>query len=223
MRTLIAAIITATMLSSGCATMQQPGENTKKAAGTGALLGAVAGAIIGHNNDASGGALRGALLGAAAGGAVGAGVGSYMDKQQTEFESQLQTERDANAVAVERVREDVLKLTMQNEVSFAVDSAKIKVGFEPTLQKVGDIMYRYPNTHIRVVGHTDSSGADAYNQRLSKKRADAVAAYLRAEGVASARLNTDGRGETEPRFSNDTPDGRAANRRVELFVVGDEG
>ncbi len=223
MRALIAAAVTAAMLATGCATTQEAGDNTKKGAGAGALLGAVAGAVIGHRNDPGGGALRGALIGGAAGAAVGAGVGSYMDKQQAEFEAQLQAERDAHAVEVERVREDVLKLTMQNEVSFAVDSARIKPGFEPTLQKVGKIMYRYPETRIRVVGHTDSTGSDAYNQTLSQKRADAVAAYLRAEGVSSQRLNTEGRGESEPRFSNDSADGRAANRRVELYIVGNQG
>ena len=223
MRALIASAVTAAMLATGCASTREAGDNTKKGAGTGALLGALAGAVVGHKNDATGGALRGALIGAAAGGAVGAGVGSYMDKQQAEFETQLQAERDAQAVEVERVQEDVLKLTMRNEVSFAVDSARIKPGFEPTLQKVGDIMYRYPETRIRVVGHTDSTGSDTYNQSLSLKRADAVAAYLRAEGVSSDRLETEGRGESEPRYSNRTDEGRAANRRVELYVVGTQG
>ncbi len=223
MRAPIVIAVTVALLASGCATMQETGEHTKKGAGTGALIGAVAGAVIGHNQDATGGALRGALIGAAAGGAMGAGVGHYMDKQQAEFEAQLQAERDAHAVEVERVQEDILKLTMQSEVSFAVDSAHIKPGFEPTLQKVANIMYRYPETRIRVVGHTDSSGSESYNMALSQKRADAVAAYLRAEGISGQRLQTEGRGESEPRYSNDTADGRAANRRVELYVIGNQG
>lgn len=204
----------------GCAT-NTTHENTKKGAGYGALLGAVSGAIIGYQNDHSGGALRGALIGGAAGGAIGAGAGAYMDKQQTEFEQQLASERAQHQIEIERQQNEILKLTMSSEVSFDFNSVKIKSSFQSPLNKIAEILNRYPRTQIVVVGHTDSVGSEQYNQDLSKHRAIAVADYLVLRGVAAARMGTEGRGEVEPRATNDTDSGRAQNRRVEVFVVPD--
>ncbi len=202
----------------GCAT-NTTHESTKKGAGIGALVGAVSGAIIGYQNDHSGGALRGALIGGAAGGAIGAGAGAYMDKQQTEFEQELSNERAQHQIEIERQQNEILKLTMNSEVSFDFNSANIKPTFRPPLEKIAGILNRYPQTQIVVVGHTDTIGSELYNQDLSNRRAIAVADYLVMRGVASSRLGTEGRGELEPRASNDTEDGRALNRRVEVFVV----
>ncbi|MBE9487181.1 MAG: OmpA family protein [Chloroflexi bacterium] len=202
----------------GCAT-NMTHEKTKKGAGIGALVGALSGAIIGYQNDHSGGALRGALIGGAAGGAIGAGAGVYMDKQQTEFEQELANERAQHQIEIERQQNEILKLTMNSEVSFDFNSANIKPTFRPPLDKIADILNRYPRTQIVVVGHTDTIGSEQYNQDLSNRRAIAVADYLVMRGVASSRLGTEGRGELEPRASNDTEDGRALNRRVEVFVV----
>ncbi len=202
----------------GCAT-NTTHENTKKGAGIGALLGAVSGAIIGYQNDHSGGALRGALVGGAAGGALGAGAGAYMDKQQTEFEQQLASEQAQNQIEIERQQNEILKLTMSSEVSFDFNSATIKSTFYSPLNKISDIMNRYPQTQIVVVGHTDSVGSEQYNLELSLRRANAVADYLINHGVAVSRMGTEGRGELEPISSNDTAAGRAQNRRVEIYVV----
>jgi len=202
----------------GCAT-NTTNENTKKGAGYGALLGAVSGALIGYKNDHSGGALRGALIGAAAGGAIGAGAGAYMDKQQTEFEQQLANERAQHQIEIERQQNEILKLTMSSEVSFDFNSAQLKSTFYTPLNKIADIMKRYPRTQITIVGHTDSVGSDEYNLRLSLQRANAVAEYLIMRGVAKFRLGTEGHGEMEPIASNDSEEGRARNRRVEIFVV----
>lgn len=206
----------------GCAT-NTTHENTKKGAGIGALVGAVSGAIIGYQNDHSGGALRGALIGGAAGGALGAGAGAYMDKQQTEFEQQLADERAQHQIEIERQQNEILKLTMSSEVSFDFNSASIKPTFYSSLDKIAEVMNRYPQTQILVVGHTDSVGSEQYNLELSLRRANAVADYLIGHGVSAARMGTEGHGEMEPLASNDTPEGRARNRRVEIFVVPDEG
>ena len=203
---------------SGCAT-NTTHENTKKGAGIGALVGALSGAIIGYQNDHSGGALRGALIGGAAGGALGAGAGAYMDKQQTEFEQQLSAEQAQHQIEIERQQNEILKLTMSSEVSFDFNSASLKPAFYSSLNKIADIMSRYPQTQILVVGHTDSVGSEQYNLDLSLRRANAVANYLISHGVAQHRLGTEGHGEMEPIASNDTADGRARNRRVEIFVV----
>ncbi len=218
-RSLASVLLVAVSLGlAACATTGN-NENTKKGATVGALLGAAAGAVIGYQGDHSGGALRGALAGAAVGGAVGAGVGAYQDKQQAELERRLAEERARNQVEIERMQNEILKVTLDSSVSFDFDSAAIKSTFEPTLNKVADVLARYDRTEIVVVGHTDSIGSESYNQRLSEDRALSVASYLTARGVAGNRMQTRGQGEQSPRASNDTPQGQAANRRVELYVV----
>ena len=217
---LLALLLSFTLVLSGCAT-NTTHEKTKQGAGFGALIGAVGGAIIGYQNDHSGGALRGALIGGAAGGALGAGAGAYMDKQQTEFEQQLSSERAQQQIEIERQQNEILKLTMSSEVSFDFNSANIKTSFHSPLNKIADIMMRYPQTQIVVVGHTDSVGSEQYNLELSLRRANAVADYLISRGVERSRLGTEGRGELEPIALNDTADGRSQNRRVEIFVVPD--
>lgn len=206
------------VLLSACAT-NTTHENTKKGAGIGALVGAVSGAIIGYQADHSGGALRGALIGGAAGGAIGAGSGAYLDKQQTEFEQQLSSERAQNQIEIERQQDELLKLTMSSEVSFDFNSASIKSSFMSPLNKIADIMTRYPQTTIIVAGHTDSVGSEQYNLQLSLRRANAVADYLISRGVDRARLSTEGRGELQPIADNSTDSGRLRNRRVEIYVA----
>ncbi len=203
-------------LTAGCATA---GENTKKGAGFGALFGAAAGALTGYLKDPSGGALRGALIGAAAGGAIGAGTGAYMDKQQAEFEQQLARERAANDIEIQRMENEVLKLTMNSEVSFDVNSSSVKPSFKGALNKVSNILDQYNETEIVVVGHTDSSGSEEYNQTLSENRARSVAEYLQQRGVDGSRIATEGKGERFPRADNTTASGRAENRRVEIYVI----
>jgi len=210
------------LMLAGCAsTPDDPNRNTKEKAAAGAAIGAIAGAIIGHQQDRSGGALRGALIGGAAGGALGAGVGLYMDKQQAEFERKLAAERDSHQIEVERLENENLKITMNSEVSFDFNSASIQPAFTKTLDKVNDIVGRYSRTSVRVVGHTDSVGSAAYNQRLSEDRAKSVAWYMEDGGVAPQRVSTEGRGEAQPRATNESEAGRQLNRRVELLIIPD--
>ena len=214
-------LIVSILLIAGCAT-PNPDMNrdkTKRGAATGAAIGAIAGAIIGHNNDHSGGALRGALVGAAAGGVTGGTIGSYMDKQQYEFEQQLSQERAAHQMDVQRLQNENLKITMNGEVSFGFNSAALKPNFEKSLDKITDILQRYPRTTIEITGHTDNVGSSDYNQQLSEQRAISVARYLQGRGISPARISTDGRGEWDPRASNDTEAGRQLNRRVEMVII----
>ena len=193
----------------GCETID---ENQKAAAG--AAIGAVAGAVIGHQVSHGKGAYVGAALGALAGGAIG----HYMDKQERELEDRLRQEREAHAIEIQRLKDDSLKLTLDSEVSFDFDSATIKHGFAQSLDKLADVLKKYNKTVVYIVGHTDNVGSEAYNQRLSERRAQAVADYLIRRGVNPARIHTEGRGESEPRASNATPAGRQLNRRVEIFL-----
>ena len=204
----LASLIAATL--SGCAA-NDPNQKTK----TGAAVGAAAGALLGYAvDDGTGGVLAGAAVGALAGG----GVGYYMDKQQKEMEAALADEQARNELKIQQLENETLKIDISSEVSFDFDSASLKSAFTPTLNKVADILQPYPNTIIHVVGHTDSVGSESYNMKLSERRAQSVVDYLSAEGVSSDRLFAIGKGESEPRATNDTEAGRQLNRRVELFV-----
>jgi outer membrane protein OmpA-like peptidoglycan-associated protein len=193
----------------GCAA-----DDPHKRAKTGAAIGAVAGAVLGHQLDGD----AGRFVGAAVGGLTGAAVGNYMDKQEQEFDRALADEQQSNAVEIQRLQDETLKIDITNEVSFDFARADIKSSFRPTLDKVADVLKRYPNSIVHVVGHTDSVGSDAYNQRLSEQRAQAVIDYLAGAGVPRERLRAEGRGEVEPRDSNATEAGRQLNRRVEVYM-----
>ncbi|ATX81105.1 Outer membrane protein OmpA [Mariprofundus ferrinatatus] len=222
MKRMMMMAVAAGLVLAGCASSpDDPNKHTKEKAAAGAAIGAIAGAVIGHQQDRSGGALRGALIGAAAGGAIGAGVGRYMDNQQAEFNRVLAEERRANQVEIERLKNENLKITMNSEVSFDYNSAQLKPAFNSTLDKVADILNRYPRTTIRITGHTDSRGSTEYNQNLSQQRANSVAWYLADRGVDSRRVIAEGRGEMQPRATNDTEAGRQLNRRVEMLIIPD--
>jgi len=193
----------------------QPGRGT----GVGAATGAVVGGVLGNVVSAEGRRAENTAIGAAVGAALGGGAGYAMDRQRQDFERELAAERSRDDVQIEQLRRDVLLLTLDQEVQFAVDSAAIQPGFRDTLAKVADVLRRHPGTAVTVIGHTDSTGAESYNQQLSERRARAVRDELVAMGVSGERLTTMGRGETEPRASNDTATGRAANRRVELVLT----
>ena len=141
-----------------------------------------------------------------------------MDKQQAEFEKELKAERDAHQMEMERLKDDTLKLTVDSEVSFVFDRYSIKPAFKPSLQKLAALINKYDRTVVHIIGHTDSIGSYEYNQLLSERRAEDVASFLSYEGVSRVRLHTEGRGEYEPRDTNETEAGRQLNRRVEIFI-----
>ena len=179
----------------------------------GAVTGAVAGALIDHDKRG-----RGALIGAVA----GAGVGYYMDSQERDFMAALDEETRRGELEVERVREDLLKMTLASEASFDFNKSHIKPAFQPSLDKLATVMNKYNRSEITIIGHTDSIGSNAYNQRLSEERARSVKDYLLSRGVAASRITIVGRGESEPRDTNSTEAGRQLNRRVEILVKGNQ-
>ena len=205
-----------TLLLAACTTgpdgRPEVGQRTATGAAVGAVLGGVAGAILDKND------VRGVAVGAAVGAAVGGGIGYLMDRQQKAFEEALAAERARRVAEVERVREDLLRITLSNEVSFDFDSAEIKPAFRPTLERLAEVLIKYDRSRALVVGHTDSVGPEDYNLDLSLRRAEAVRDALVAYGVPPERLNVEGRGEAEPRASNATEAGRQLNRRVEILV-----
>lgn len=189
-------------------------DDPDRRAKTGAAVGAITGAIIGHQIDHDSGRFIGAAVGAIAGGATG----HYMDEQEKEFNRAMEEEQRRHDIEIERLKDDTLKLNLDSEVSFDYDRAQIKPAFKTTLNKLGGIIRKYDRTIVYIVGHTDSTGSESYNQRLSERRARAVEEYLIAEGVNPSRLRSEGRGETEPRAPNSTASGRQLNRRVEIYI-----
>lgn len=187
----------------------------------GGAVGAVAGGIIGNRLDKKGSRTGGTIAGAAAGAAVGGGLGYLFDKQEKEFEEELAQEQAANQIEIERVRDDLLKLTLDSEVSFDLNSAEIKPSFGESLGKLANVLAKYDRNQVTIVGHTDSTGSDAYNQDLSVRRADSVVGELAARGVPGSMMRAEGRGESEPRADNGTEAGRQLNRRVEILIQPD--
>ena len=203
------------LLLAGCTTQADGTQSVNKTA-VGAGVGAVAGGVLG-NRLAKGNRSTGTVIGALAGAAAGGGLGYMMDRQESQLRDQLASERAQHAVEVERVRDDMLKLTLANEVSFDVNSASVKPSFRPSLAKVAEVLKSY-DTRMTVVGHTDATGSESYNQQLSERRAQAVRSELIRDGVPAERLSAIGRGEGEPRADTATETGRAQNRRVEILV-----
>ncbi|NVK31302.1 MAG: OmpA family protein [Gammaproteobacteria bacterium] len=209
--------------AAGCASTSEvlTGENANAAKG--AIIGAISGAVVGNNTGSSKNRDRNRVLGAIAGATAGGVIGKKLDDQEREMRERLAAEQQRREIEVQRVAENTLKLTLNSEVSFDTDSAEVKAAFQPSLNKVAEVLASYPDFGVLVIGHTDSVGSDQYNQALSERRASSVANYLSGRGVAYGRLQAAGRGESEPRANNDTADGRAMNRRVEIFIQGADG
>lgn len=207
------SLIAAILPLAACVTDPETGNRTISKAAIGGVGGALGGYLLG---DLVGGKRDRTekIVGAGIGAIAGAGVGYYMDEQ----ERKLREQTAGSGVNVIRDG-DNLVLDMPSEVTFAVDSANIDPGFRTTLDNVATTLKQYEKTYIDVLGHTDSTGSDAYNQGLSERRASSVANYLGSRGVQQARLATRGYGETQPKASNADESGRAANRRVEIRLV----
>lgn len=208
------------LLLASCTTNPDGTQSVNRTA-VGGAIGAVAGGVIGNRLGKKGKRTGGTVAGAVAGAAVGGGLGYLFDKQEKEFEEELASERAANEIEIERVRDDLLKLTLDSEVSFDYDSAAIKPAFQPSLTKLANVLAKYDRNQVTVVGHTDSTGSDAYNQGLSVRRAEAVLGELVDRGVPPSMMRADGRGESEPRADNATEAGRQLNRRVEILIQPD--
>ncbi|MAS44804.1 MAG: hypothetical protein CML43_17060 [Rhodobacteraceae bacterium] len=201
----------AAALLAGCAeTVNDNGVTRRQGTGAalGAGLGAAAGLLVGGDDR------RNALVGAGIGMLAGAAAGTYLDSQ----ERQLQKDLEGTGATVTNTG-DALLVTLPGGVTFQTDSDKVTNNFKRPLNRVARTLNKYPSSYVDVVGHTDSTGDASYNMQLSQRRARSVAAELIQRGVANARIATAGMGETQPVASNETADGRAANRRVEIKIV----
>ncbi|MGL5292059.1 MAG: OmpA family protein [Vibrionaceae bacterium] len=198
----VVAIVCASLTVTGCATK----------AGTAAVIGAAAGAVAGKSTGNHKG--KRAFIGAAIGALAGAAVGQYMDQQEAQFRQELE------GSGIDVIREgDNIRLIMPSNITFSSNQSSISPSLHTTLGAIARVMNKYEKTFLSIEGHTDSSGDDAYNMTLSEKRAESVKSYLQRQGVNAQRLYVAGYGETQPKADNNTSEGRAQNRRVEIEIV----
>ncbi len=200
-----AALLALTLSSVGCASM-----NKKEQGGAiGAGVGAAVGGVIGNQ---TGSTARGAIIGAVVGGAAGAVIGHQMDQQAKELEQAIA------GATVERVGEGI-QVTFDSGLLYDFDSDRILPAAASNLRNLASSLGKYPDTDILIVGHTDATGSDDYNLRLSQQRAESASRFLATEGVRTNRLRTSGRGELEPIATNETAAGQQANRRIEIAII----
>jgi len=207
MKNPILVLIAAIMLS-GCASMNK----TQKGAVIGTAAGAGVGTVVGK---ISGNTALGAIIGAAVGGTTGAVIGHKMDKQAEEIKK---TVPDAS---VERVGEGIV-VEFKSNVLFGLNKSDLSNDAKVNLDKLVTILNSYPDTNIEIQGHTDNSGSESYNQKLSEKRAGAVSNYLVSKSILLQRVTIKGFGESVPKYDNLTEDGRTQNRRVEFLISANE-
>lgn len=199
---LISAISIATI---GCKT-----SSSLKGGAIGGAAGGVLGGLLSKNNTATG-----VIVGAAIGGSAGAIIGREMDKQAEELE------RDLKQAEVERVGEGI-KVTFDSGLLFGFDKSTLGASSKANLDSLAKTLNKYPDTNIIIDGHTDDTGAEKYNMKLSMERASSVESYLKNQGVSSSRIVTRGLGESAPKSDNTTEAGRSENRRVEIGILANE-
>ena len=206
------AFMSAIMLLSACSTDPYTGErkssNTAVGATIGAMVGAIGGAIIGGDNKR-----KSMLIGAGIGAIAGGGAGFYMDRQEAKLREKLQN----SGVQVVRDGDNII-LNMPGNITFASNSSEVNGDFGEVLSSVSLVLNEYEKTYVDVLGHTDSSGANSYNQSLSERRAQSVANILANDGIISERLIVRGLGEDFPIADNGNEQGKSLNRRVEIAL-----
>jgi outer membrane protein OmpA-like peptidoglycan-associated protein len=198
----------------GCASMGEKEQTgTAIGAGTGAVVGGLIGAATGSKNQREK-AAAGAAAGAAIGGLLGNRIGAYMDKQEADLRNAMASTISQNNATIQRNNEQMLTATFKSDLFFDVNSSTIKPGGYAELDRVANVLAQYPQTMIRVEGHTDQTGSEQYNLQLSERRANAVKNALTQKGIDAARITPVGMGECCPVSSDN-----AANRRVSIVLT----
>lgn len=203
-RPVLAGLSALMVLVSGCADMTE----AQRSAAIGAGVGALAGVAIGDSGKS-----------AAIGAGVGALGGYIWSTQMQKKKAEMEQATAGTGVAVTQTADNQLKLNIPSDISFDIGSAEIKPNLRPILDQFAQGLSGQPNTEIRIIGHTDSTGSDAINNPLSVNRAASARNYLVSRGVNSQRIQIDGRGSYEPIADNNTEAGRAKNRRIEMFMA----
>jgi len=199
-------------LTTACTPQTKTGKGAAYGTAGGAAAGAILGQAIGHDTEST---LWGTAIGAAVGGLTGAGVGKMMDNQEQEMRQALASSEAASV----RREGDMLAVMFKSDMTFDFNSATVRPGLYTEIDRVSSVMQRYPQTLIRVEGHTDNIGTESYNMDLSRRRAQAVSSLLVQRNISSHRIENIGFGEANPIASNNTESGRQMNRRVEIKIV----
>ncbi|MDH6356510.1 OmpA family protein [Parabacteroides sp. PF5-9] len=207
---LLSVLLSMAVVLTSCGTWNNTAKGTAIGVGGGAAVGAGVGAIAGNT-------ALGAVIGAAVGGTAGALIGKKMDKQKQQIE---QTVPDATVETVNNG--EALKITFDSGILFATNSSTVSDASKSALYNFSNTLKANPDTYIKVIGHTDSTGNVDYNQTLSEKRAKSVNDYLLSQGVRQDRMTYEGKGIHEPVADNKTVEGRALNRRVEILIMANE-
>jgi outer membrane protein OmpA-like peptidoglycan-associated protein len=205
---LILAFSITSIIFQGCATATK----TQKGTAIGGAAGGVIGAIIGKK---VGNTAVGAIIGGAIGGTAGAFIGRKMDRQAEEIKNSI-----PNAEVIREGEGIVVKFN--SGILFDLNQAELKANARTNIENLAISLKNNPDTDILIVGHTDASGTDEYNLKLSERRATSVKSLIESKGILSSRLSTEGRGEAEAIADNETEAGRALNRRVEIVIVANE-
>ncbi len=212
---ILALVMTSSSVFTGCDSLKNT-NNAQRGAGIGAVGGAVIGGILGNNIGKGGNGALGAVLGGVIGGTAGGVIGNKMDKQAREIDTALP------GADVERVGEGIKLVLNENAVRFDTNKSSLTAAAKANLDKLVKVFNEYPDTDIVIYGYTDSTGAADYNLKLSGERATAVKNYLASKGLNSARFNVTGLGIVDPIATNDTPEGRSQNRRVEFAITAND-
>ncbi|QLF94346.1 OmpA family protein [Pseudomonas sp. ABC1] len=207
----LTALAVSVALLAGCTNNPYTGEQQAGKAGVYGGIGAATGAVIGAATSSKKDRAKGALIGAAVAGAAAGGYGYYVDTQEAKLRQTLQ----GTGVQVQR-NGDNLTLIMPGNITFASNSADISSSFYPTLNSLVLVFKEFNKNGVDIVGHTDSTGSAQLNQDLSTRRAQSVASYLAANGVAASRISSYGAASSQPIGNNASAEGRAQNRRVEI-------
>ena len=190
--------------------------NTQRGAGIGAVAGGVLGAVLGNNLGKGGKGAMGAVLGGVIGGVAGGVIGNKMDKQAREIGTALP------GAEVVRVGEGIKLVLNENAVRFDTNKSTLTPTAKANLDKLVLVFNEYPDTNIMIYGYTDSTGSAEYNLKLSQERATSVNNYLVSKGLLASRFSTTGLGIADPIATNDTPEGRTQNRRVEFAITAND-
>jgi outer membrane protein OmpA-like peptidoglycan-associated protein len=211
----IALVMTMGSVFTSCDAVKNT-NNTQRGAGIGAVGGAIIGGILGNNLGKGGNGAMGAVLGGVIGGVAGGVIGNKMDKQAREIDTALP------GAEVVRVGEGIKLVLNENAVRFNTDKSTLTVTAKANLDKLVAVFTEYPDTNITIYGYTDITGTAEHNLKLSEERATSVRNYLSGKGIASTRFNVIGLGIADPIATNDTPEGRSQNRRVEFAITANE-
>lgn len=218
LKTLGVGILCLSMLAgAGCKSFTNTGKGALIGGGGGAAVGAGIGALIGGGKGAG----IGSAIGAAVGAGAGALIGKKMDKQKAELEKQL-----ADQAAVESVTDanglQAIKVTFEGGILFPTNGTTLNAHAKQDLTQFAASLNNNPMTNVQIFGYTDNTGSYQVNERVSNGRADAVRTFLINSGVAANRITAQGKPMTDYVASNDTPEGRAQNRRVEIYITAND-